>query len=192
MGSDAALQWTLTIVFAVCVVLYAGQVRAAEVWQPRVAWSLHALMALAMIAMSWPWGLGVSPITYVLIFTACALFFAYLGLFTARVGHSVYHAVMMASMVLMALAMSPSAMPDTANVGAMGAMPGMNTAGGADVSVGSSSTPAWVISTCSVAAVFFIGVALRSFFVLVRGPQRPYANLLMTAGMGVSFAALVI
>lgn len=186
------LQWTLTGVFAVCVGLYLAQVRTAAGWQPRVAWSLHALMAVAMIAMSWPWGMAVSPIGYVLVFTASALFFAYLGLFTAGVGHSVYHAVMMASMVLMALAMSPAGMPEPANVGAMGAMPGMNMAGGGGLSVGSPSAPTWVVLACGVAAAFFLGAALWSFFVLIRGPQRPYANLLMTAGMGVAFAALAI
>jgi Domain of unknown function (DUF5134) len=192
MSSAPILQWTLTGIFAVCAVLYAAQVRAAGAWQPRVAWSLHSLMAVAMIAMAWPWGTNVSPLCYVLIFTAAALYFAYLGLFGERVGHTVYHGVMMASMVLMALAMSPSSMPNTANVGAMGSMPGMDMAGGTDQGAGPPSTPAWVTLTCILAAALFIGAALWSFFVVVRGPQRPYANLLMTTGMGVAFAALAI
>lgn len=191
MSSATALQWSLTGLFAVCAGLYLAQARAAGAWQSRVAWSMHALMAVAMIAMAWPWGMEISAIGYVLIFTASALYVAYLGLFTACIGHSVYHALMMASMVLMAVATSPSGMPDTANVADVGAMPGMNMAG-SEPAVGTASTPAWVTSTCSIAAAFFVGAALWSLVVLIRGPQRPYANLLMTAGMGVTFATLAI
>lgn len=191
MSSAPALQWTLTGVFAVCAALYLAQVGAATAWQSRVAWSMHALMAVAMIAMAWPWGGEISPIGYVLIFTACALYFAYRGLFSVRVGYSVYHAVMMTSMVLMAVAMSATALPETANVGATGGMPGMAMAGDGGVGA-NASAPAWVLVTCGASAAFFIGASLWSFFVLIRGPQQPYANLLMTAGMGVAFIALAI
>ena len=63
---------------------------------------------------------------------------------------------------------------------------------GGGAATGSSPTPTWVILTCGAAAVFFVGAALRSFYVVVRGPRRPVANVLMTVGMGVSFAALVL
>jgi hypothetical protein len=66
--------------------------------------SAHALMALAMIAMFWSWGMVLAPIVDVLVFTAGVLYFAYLGLFTTRVAHAAYHSVMMGSMVLMASA----------------------------------------------------------------------------------------
>jgi Domain of unknown function (DUF5134) len=189
--------WVLTVVFAVSAVLYGAQVRTAPAWQSRVAWSLHVLMALAMIAMAWPWGMGVPTIVYGVVFTACALYFAYLGVFHAGVGHAFYHSAMMASMVLMAVAMSSPIMsssttPDTSGTGSMGAMPGMNMAGTGSTTVGSSAAPMWVTVTCGAAAVLFLGAALWSFFVLVRGPQRPYANLLMTAGMGVAFTALAV
>jgi hypothetical protein len=93
----------------------------------RVGWSLHALMALAMIAMSWSWGTVLAPIVYVLVFTAGVLYFTYLGLFTTRVAHAAYHSVMMGSMVLMASAMSPSAAPGSADTGSMGATPDRRT-----------------------------------------------------------------
>jgi uncharacterized protein DUF5134 len=199
MSWAPALQWTLTGLFGVCAGLYLQQVRTAHVWQPKVAWSLHALMAVAMIAMAWPWGMRVPPIAYVLLFTASALYFAYLGMFTAHVGHTRYHASMMASMVLMALAMPVSAMPERPSMADMGAMAGMDMAdmgspmpgmGMADMGV--PPTPTWVMLTCGVTAAFFVGAALWLFFVLIRGPSRPYADLLMAAGLGVSFAALVI
>ena len=189
MSSGLALSWGLTGVFTVCAGMYLARVRSAAIWPTRVAWSLHALMAVAMVAMTWPWGTHVAPIAYVLIFTACALYFAYVGLFTTRVRHAVYHSVMMASMVLMALVMSPSTASDAP---AMGAMPGMTVAGDAGAATGSSPTATWVFLTCGAAAVFFVGAALRSFHVVVRGPRRPVANLLMAVGMGVSFAALVV
>jgi hypothetical protein len=191
MGPGGAFRWTLTGVFALCAALYLVQIHAARAWPVRVAWSLHALMAAAMIAMAWPFGMSISPIAYVLVFTACALYFAYFGLFNARVGHALYHAAMMGSMVLMALVMSASVMPGTPDTDAMGAMPGMSRADRVDVTGGPLAAPTWAVVTCGLAAAFFLGAALWSFFVLVRGPQRPYANLLMTAGMGVAFAALV-
>ena len=191
MSPEGAFHATLTGVFAICAVLYLLQIHAARSWSVRLAWSLHALMAAAMIAMAWPFGMSISPIAYVLVFTACALYFAYAGLFKARLGHAWYHAAMMGSMVLMAVVMSASGMPGIPDADAMGAMPGMSSAVRVDVAAGPLAAPPWVVVTCGLAAALFLGAALWSFFVLVRGPQRPYANLLMTAGMGVAFAALI-
>ncbi|OPX13081.1 DUF5134 domain-containing protein [Mycobacterium sp. AT1] len=189
--ASAALRWALTGVFVACAGLYLARVLAAGGRLAQVAWSLHVLMAVAMLAMAWPWGVYVSPLAYVLLFTAGALYFAYLALFAADIGHTVYHGVMMASMVVMALVMSSTSLPAAPAVGAMRAMPGMDMAGGSGPGA-PPSTPIWVIVTCGVAVAFFLGAALRSFFVVIRGPQRPLADLLMAAGMGVSFAALII
>jgi hypothetical protein len=112
-------------------------------------------------------------------------------LFTTAVGHAVYHAVMMASMVLMAVAMTASPVSGDAVIGTTAAMPGMIMPAGGTVDA-TGSIPFWVVLTCGPAAVFFVVAALRSFYLLVQGPQRPYANLLMTAGMGVSFAVLAL
>ncbi|MCV7228471.1 DUF5134 domain-containing protein [Mycolicibacterium komossense] len=183
--------WALTAVFATCAGLYLAQCRAARSWQARIAWSLHALMATAMIATAWSWGMAISPLIYVLVFSASALYFAYLGLYDTRLGHAFYHAAMMGSMVLMAVAMPPSMMPPASGAGAMAGMQHVNMTGGSNVTVESLGTPLWVVGTCGMSAALFFGAALRSFFVLIRGPQRPYANLLMTAGMGVAFAALI-
>jgi hypothetical protein len=59
----------------------------------------------------------------------------------------------------------------------------MNTAG-SRAATGSTSAPLWATVRRGVAAAIFVGAALRSFYVLVRGPQRPVADLLMTAGRG--------
>lgn len=190
MDTTLALRSALTVVFVACAGLYVAQVLAADGWLARAAWSLHVLMAVAMVAVAWPWDSHISPIAYVLIFTAGALYFAYLALFAAGIGNTVYRGVMMTSMVLMVLAMPSTPLPAAQEVGAMGAVPGMDMAGGGAPRA-APSTPTWVIVACGGAAVFFLGAALRSFFVVIRGPRRPFADLLMAAGMGVSFAALV-
>jgi Domain of unknown function (DUF5134) len=189
MSPEGAIRWTLTGAFAICAGLYLAQIHAARAWPARVGWLLHVVMAAAMIAMTWPVGMSLAPVALVLLFTACALYFAFFGLFNARVGHGLYHAAMMGSMVLMAVVMSPSATPGVPGADAMGAMPGMSRA--VDVPTQAAATPPWIVVSCSLAAAAFLGAALWSFYLLIRGPHRPYANLLMTAGMGVSFAALV-
>lgn len=193
MITSLALRWALTILFVVCTGLYGRQAIGARAWPPRLAWWLHVLMAVAMIAMAWPAGMGIPTLLYVPVFTVGALYFVYLGVFGPAVNHSFYHAVMMAAMVAMAVVM-PSAMSGmsaTPGVPGMSAMPDMPMAGaGVAHAAGSAAPPAWVSVLCGLAAAFFLGVALWSFVVLIRGPQRSYANLLMTLGMGVTFAAM--
>jgi hypothetical protein len=178
----------LTSVFAICVVLYLAHARTAAAWPSRVGWSLHALMAVAMIAMSWPGGMGIPVISLVLVFTASALYFAYLGLFTSAIGHAAYHGAMMASMVVVSLAMSSTG-PVSASGDSGTTMPGMDMG----LPVGVDTAPAaWVVFVCGGAALAFLAAGLVSFYMLVRGPQRSVTNLLMTAGMGVAFAALAM
>lgn len=89
----------------------------------------------------------------------------------------------------MVLVMS-AAVPGPAAEGttAAKAMPGMEmTVGG-----GVSSAPAtWVVVVCGSAAAAYFGAALCWFYALIHGPRRPLADVLMTAGMGVAFAAIV-
>jgi ribose/xylose/arabinose/galactoside ABC-type transport system permease subunit len=178
----------LTTVFLTCIGLYLARVRSSVGWSSRAAWSLHAVMALAMIAMAWPWGMRFPVIFSVLVFTASALYFAYLGLFLGAVGHTPYHAAMMASMVVMSVAMS-SARPISSGGQAPRAMPGVDMARRVSVS---AATPAWVVFGCGAAAVAFFLATLTSFYALVRGPRRRWADVLMSAGMGVAFAALAV
>src|SRR5208283_2857407 len=145
------------------------------------------LMAAAMIAMGWPAGMSVPTPVYVLVFTAAALYFVYLGLFGPPVAHALYHSVMMAAMVAMAVVMPYAAMPAMPSAAAMGSGHDMAMAGaGVSRAFASAASPVWVTVLCGLAA------ALWSLVVLIRGPHRPFANLLMSLGMGVAFAAMAI
>ena len=193
MIDGAVLRWALTILFLLCIGLYGRQAFGARAWQQRVGWLLHVLMAAAMIAMVWPAGMRVPALLYVLVFTAAALYFVYLALFGPQVDHAFYHAVMMAAMVVMGVAMTSTAMPATSSTPAMGAGHHMAMADmGAAPSSGFGTPPTWVTVVSGLAAAGFLVVALWSLAALIRGPQRPYANLLMSLGMGIAFAAMAI
>ncbi|HUO38896.1 MAG TPA: DUF5134 domain-containing protein [Mycobacterium sp.] len=193
MIDNPGLRWALTILFVVSIGLYGRLAIRVRAPRQRVGWSLHVLMSAAMIAMAWPLGMSIPTLLYVLVFTAGALYFGYFGVFGPHVDHAFYHAAMMAAMVMMAVAMTSVAMPAMSSGLAMGAGHDMAMTGaGAPRAGGSWAAPTWVSVTCGVAAVGFLVVALWSFLVLVRGPQRPYANLLMSLGMGAMFAAMAI
>ena len=193
MITNLVLRWALTVLFALCIALYAREALATRAWQQKLAWSLHVLMAAAMIAMGWPAGMSVPTPVYVLVFTAAALYFVYLGLFGPPVAHALYHSVMMAAMVAMAVVMPYAAMPAMPSAAAMGSGHDMAMAGaGVSRAFASAASPVWVTVLCGLAAAGFVGAALWSLVVLIRGPHRPFANLLMSLGMGVAFAAMAI
>lgn len=179
-----ALRWALTAVFAVAAVGFIGTGRTTG---RHGAWALHALASVAMIAMVWPVGMQIPSVLYLLVFTACALYFAYLALFDSGLAHPVYHCTMMGAMALMGLLMAPN----TATPAAGAApehhdhMAHMTTTHNASV-----QNPGWFIAVCAVLAVGFGGATLWWFYLLVRGPQRPYADLLMALGMSAAFAAM--
>lgn len=116
---------------------------------------------------------STSGLLYVLVFSAGALYFVYLGVFGPAVDHPLCHGVMMAAMVVMAAVMPSSAMPAMAST-AMGAGDHMSMAGaGVSHAVGSGSPPAWVTAVCGLVAAGFLAAALWSVVLLIRGPRRP-------------------
>jgi hypothetical protein len=187
------LRWGLTVLFVVCAGLYTRQMFGERKWQPTLGWLLHVLMAIAMVAMAWPVGMRIPSLLYVLVFTAAALYFVYLGLFGPHVNHAFYHAVMMGAMVVMALLMQSAAMPGM-TVTPTSAMAGHNMpmVHATATNTGSSGSPVWGSTLCGLAAAGFVGVALWSFVVLIRTPHRPCADTLMSLGMGVAFAGMAI
>jgi hypothetical protein len=191
--SDVALRWALTGVFLASIALYARQAVGAGSRQQRFGWWLHVLMAAAMIAMAWPAGMSIPTLLYVLVFTAAALYFVYFAVFGPRLDHTAYHAVMMAAMVAMAVVMPAAAMPTISSAAAMGSDAHMSMAGMASGHAGGAwAPPAWVSVTCGLATAGFLGAALWLFIVLIRGPRRGYADLLMSLGMGLAFATVAI
>jgi hypothetical protein len=184
------VRWALTALLAGCVVLYARQVIADQAWHRKLAWSLHGLMAVAMIAMAWQARMASPMLPYVLVFTAASLYFVYLGVFGPHIDHALYHAVMMTAMVAMAVVMPSVAMPRTTSTSAM-AGHGMTMAD-AGVAAASVGSPTWVTVLGGLAGAGFVGAALWSFVALKHEPHRRYADVLMSLGMGVTFAAMAV
>lgn len=189
MIADSALRWALTAVFAVAALLFVGAGR--RVPGQRGVGVLHALASAGMIAMLWPAGMRVSPLVYVLVFTAGALYFAYLALFGFELPHPVYHCTMMAAMALMGLLMAPNAGIPVAVAGSGAQASGHHSAhlGHGAIAV---TPPAWFTVVCAVLAAGFCVAALWWFYLLVRGPKRPYADLLMALGMSAAFAVMAL
>lgn len=125
MFAELWIRWILTLgfaVFASCSLWLTMDTR----WHvPRVGYILHALMNLSMIAMLWPAGRHLAPLAQSVFFALSALWFVVLSLAPATglnmlpdrdhpLWHNVYHAVMMAAMAWMLLAMSPALMTSMA------------------------------------------------------------------------------
>lgn len=185
MIADSALRWALTAVFTVAAPLFVGAGR--RVPGQRGVGVLHALASVGMIAMLWPAGMRVSPLLYVLVFTAGALYFAYLALFGFELPHPVYHCAMMAAMALMGLLMAPNAGVPVATAQASGHHSAHLGHGAVAV-----TPPTWFTAVCVGLAIGFCAAALWWFYLLVRGPKRPYADLLMALGMSAAFAAMAV
>ena len=148
---------------------------------------LHAVASVGMIAMLWPAGMQVSPLVYVLVFTAAALYLAYLALFGFELPHPVYHCAMMAAMALMGLLMAPNAGVPVATAQASGHHSAHLGHGAIAV-----TPPSWFTAVCVALAIGFCAAALWWFYLLVRGPKRPYADLLMALGMSATFAVMAV
>ena len=185
MISQLALRWALTALFVVTAALFAAAVRRER----PVVNALHALASAAMILMIWPAGMSISPLVYLLVFTGAALYFAYLALFGDRLAHPVYHCAMMAAMAVMGLLMAPNtAMPAMSG----GSHMHMSHLPMAMPTPAAAPSPLWLTATTIVLAAGFAIAALWWFYLLVRGPQRPYADLLMALGMSAAFAAMAV
>ena len=182
MIDHSVLRWALTAVFAVAAVLFIG--RDFEHREVRI---LHALASVAMIAMLWPVGMSIPPVLYVLVFTACALYLAYLALYGAGLSHPVYHCVMMGAMAVMGLLMMPNTALPTATAQPTSGALHAHMAGGTTMHM---QAPGWFTAVCALLAVGFAVATLWWFYLLVRGPRRPFADILMALGMSAAFAAM--
>jgi hypothetical protein len=145
--------WLISAWFATLgVAALVGTLRTRS-WRGRVSGAAHTLMCLAMAVMPWPAAADVPAIATVLVFSAGALWFVGLASLapesTASPSHHEhrfalgYHALMMAAMAWMAVAMS-----------------GSNTSGGMEMDHGAarSSLPGWAGAvTLGFAAVFVVG-----------------------------------
>lgn len=150
-------QWSFTVVFALLSLFAAWRaVVDRRRVLPFVGHVLHLVMAVAMVAMAWPWWSAVPVAPQVVVFGSAALWFTGVGV--AQVNgrlprqtlgghapwHQFAHAVMMAAMVWMLVVMG--AMPTPAGAGhAHGTM------GTAAVLTGVAATAGLVVATVVLA-----------------------------------------
>ena len=92
-----------------------------------------------------------------------------------------------AAMALMGLLMAPNAGAPVATAQASGHHSAHLAHGAVAV-----TPPTWFTVVCAVLAAGFCLAALWWFYLLVRGPKRPYADLLMALGMSAAFAVMAV
>lgn len=120
MIDTPVLRWLLTLLFA-ATALWCARVMLLPAIRmtARVDAAWHVLMGAAMVAMAWPWGMGVPTTPQTVLFVlACAWFLGrtafgaghdHGGAHSARRVSGVHHAAMMAAMAWMVASM-PSLM----------------------------------------------------------------------------------
>lgn len=162
------LRWTLTLVFALttahgawCAVTH--RTGTAD----RVDHALHALMGIAMIAMVWPWGMGLASGPQVVLFVAGALWFVGAAPFRGDKGArlkglpgALAQAVLMGAMAWMVTLMgSEGTGTGHGEGGAMQGMPGMDMSGGGGAAT-MTLTDAGPKAAAALLAVVSVGFAL--------------------------------
>jgi hypothetical protein len=220
LTAGGTLEWLVTGWFAILgAVSLLAAVRQSE-WPARVSLATHVLMCAAMAAMPWPTIVSIPAIAWILVFSACALW--YLGLtnfgfsrFAApNAGHApppitaVHHATMMAAMVWVAVlrASQESARAD--------AMPGMDMSGmdmsGMEMAgSGTQSTTGlpygsvgsgWVLAptlglaaVCGIASIWFV-VELVRLAPPTDTPRElsPVIELLLNLGMALGMGGSLL
>ena len=205
----------VTVIFSITGTLYLGRTIVAFSWPDRISNLAHVPMSIVMISMPWWWNSVFPTVLQIVVFSLCSLWYLFLVLFgstapTDAHGHHTdpavvrYHAVMMAAMVWMAVAMSPTrpGVDDMAGMPGMPVMPGMTMAH--SMSPGeltmTGSAP-WAIVVSTVLGVAFVAAAAWFVARLLRlarsehpGAVRVFdgsASLLMAAGMATAFLTLM-
>ncbi|MER5497726.1 DUF5134 domain-containing protein [Streptomyces sp. NPDC002561] len=132
MIAATGLRWILTLLF--CALAAHGLWRAltarSRPWTARLAHALHAVMALAMFAMAWTWGMDLPGTPQVVFFSVAAAWFVSAALAlpegpgsrTRALVDALPHAVMTGAMAWMVAAMSM----DATGGGHAHDMPGMD------------------------------------------------------------------
>lgn len=213
MASGHGVSVLVTVLFAIVAAWSIVRLVVAYSWIDRVSNGLHVVMAVVMILMPWSAYAKLPAVAQIVFFSAAALWYVYLALFDPHAqagpgeGHHRgpallwYHAGMMASMVWMAIAMTPlttSSMPGMS-------MSGMDMGSGHSGAMAMTGSAQWAVSLSWVfgilfglAAIWFIfrlgvlAVATDDFrghaFIQILDSA---ASVLMAAGMGIAFIFLM-
>ncbi|NEA38755.1 DUF5134 domain-containing protein [Streptomyces sp. SID11385] len=136
MIAATGLRWILTLLFVALAAygLWRAVTARSHPWTARLAHVLHAVMALAMFAMAWEWGMDLPATPQVLFFSAAAAWFLLIALALPNAVESrgralaaaLPHAVMTAAMAWMVAAMSSGMSMDGMGGGHAHDMPGMD------------------------------------------------------------------
>ncbi|CAB4882883.1 DUF5134 domain-containing protein [Rhodococcus sp. IEGM 1401] len=117
MIADSSLRWITTALFVFAAGYCVYRIIRAAQWNVRIDHGFHLVMCAAMIAMAWPWGLGVPLLPQGVFFAAATVWFAISAARTAPGTTGVdehphgpamgsYHVFMMAAMVWMVAVMA--------------------------------------------------------------------------------------
>ncbi|OZC76937.1 hypothetical protein CH274_19925 [Rhodococcus sp. 06-418-5] len=202
MIGDTSLRWITTALFVFAAGYCVYRIIRAANWNVRIDHGFHLVMCAAMIAMVWPWGLGVPLLPQGAFFAAATVWFAISAARTAPSTTDVdehphgpamggYHAFMMAAMVWMVAVMAGwlpgAAAHDHTADAADGGMAGMGAHAhtrGMDMSspdhAAAMSGPGWISAVSLTLTVVFAVAAivwLYRLFVAEQtaalGPLRP-------------------
>ncbi|TGD87022.1 DUF5134 domain-containing protein [Mycolicibacterium sp. CH28] len=121
MIQDLTLRWVVTLLFvgsaAECLVSLALGHRR---WPSVVGHVLHAVMAVAMAVMAWPWGAELPTVAPMVFFLLATAWFVGVTLTPQAAGHriaGIYHALMMLAMAWMYAVMNGSLLPGQSGSG---------------------------------------------------------------------------
>ncbi|UYY83627.1 DUF5134 domain-containing protein (plasmid) [Arthrobacter sp. YA7-1] len=219
MITNPVAQWLLCAIFILTGAYSLFRTVKPSAVHERISHGAHALMAAAMAAMIWPWGMSLLLVPQMAVFSLAALWFIYL--FAAHPtrqrsdraldshhggrGTLAFHGAMMAAMVAMAAAMraATSGTGNTPGTGPMASMPGMDMP--AHSMASAMATPLWasvLSAACAagfgIAALFYLGSTLagatsphRRTGPGLRATADAAWNLLMATGMAALFLPLV-
>ncbi|MGA9869588.1 MAG: DUF5134 domain-containing protein [Rhodococcus sp. (in: high G+C Gram-positive bacteria)] len=182
MIADTSLRWITTALFVFAAGYCVYRISRAAHWNIRIDHGFHLLMCAAMIAMAWPWGLGVPLLPQGVFFAAAAVWFAIYAARTTPNSAGVdehphgpamggYHAFMMAAMVWMVAVMAGwlpgAAAHDHTADSAAGGMAGTGTHAhtpGMDMSshdhAGAMSEPGWISAVSLTLTIVFAVAAI--------------------------------
>ncbi|MYQ79891.1 MULTISPECIES: DUF5134 domain-containing protein [unclassified Streptomyces] len=130
------LRWILSLLFCALAVygLWRAFMARTHSWTARLAHGLHAVMALAMFAMAWSWGMDLPATPQVIFFSAAAAWFVVAALALPAgpeprgraLAGALPHALMTGAMAWMAAVMASGMSMGAAGGGQAHDMPGMD------------------------------------------------------------------